>query len=258
MLDSLSLKPMVDTLPFQDEKPFLRDWLIATTLGLIVGMMMSWYIPRSALDVANWIEAGLLNGIPNQGVGQVIRTLPSYVVTTTSVGAVVGVFLGIAQWMALRRLSVPWARKWLLASVAGAVVSYLLMAAFNILGILLDPANGLLKGLADSGLWIGVIMGIAQWRVLRKVTPHAVWWIAVAIGIWAAGSSLNHFFGRQIVNLISSSLAVFIRREFGMSNLGGVRFFTMGQVVMWSIGGAMGGFITGKVLVWLVRKPLDL
>ena len=242
---------MLDTdHPFRD-RTFLRDWIIATTLGLMVGMMMSWYIPRSTLDVANWIEAGLLNGIPNQGVGQVIRTLPSFVVTTTSVGAVVGVFLGIAQWMALRRLSVPWAREWLWASVAGAVVSYLLMAAFNILGILLDPVNGLLKGLADSGLWIGVIMGLAQWLVLRKVTPHAGWWIPVALGIWAAGSTLNHFFGRQIVNWMSSSLAIFARTGFGLRNLGGVRFFTMGQIVMWSIEGVIGGFISGKVLGWL-------
>jgi hypothetical protein len=235
--------------------PFLRNWIIATTLGLIAGTLASWYTARLALSAAQGLETALAVIIPNQGIGQVILALPTYLVKTTSVGTVVAIVVGISQWWVIHRRFV-WAREWLAASVTGAVASYLFMAGLNILAILLDPANGLLKGLADSGLWLGTIMGAAQWRVLRKHSRQALWWMVASIGIWGAGSTFTHLFGQQVAHVIGSSLAIVFRNGLGMRDLGGVKFFTIGQVVMWSLRGLISGFVTGKVWVWLVKQPL--
>lgn len=235
-----------------DEDTFLRQWILASVIGLISGMWISWYTPRMALSLAEALEAFFTSLFPGSGVNEVVRTLPTYLVTITHVGAVIVICLGLAQWWVLRRW-VVWADKWGLALIAGAVVSYLLMAAMNILAILLDPITGLLKVLADSGVWIGVITGAFQWGMLRKHVKGVLWWIVVSIVIWIAGLAFMHYFGRTVINILSTLLRTFIR-GIGVKGLGTVRFFTVGQIFLWLTGGILGGLFTGKTWLWIAEK----
>ena len=238
-----------------DENAFLRQWILASVIGLISGMWISWYTPRMALSAAQALEAFFTLLFPGAGVNEVIRTLPTYLVTTTHVESVVVICLGLAQWWVLRRW-VVWADKWWMAMVAGAIVSYLLMAAMNILAILLDPVTGFLKVLADSGVWIGVITGVMQWGMLRKHVAGASWWIVMSVAIWVMGLAFLHYFGRPTINILSSLLRTFTR-GFGVKGLGGVRFFTVGQILLWITGGILGGGITGKIWVWMVNRTIS-
>lgn len=254
MLDLLIVMTATEH-PFH-ESTFFRHWTIATTLGLGLGTLLGWYVPRLALAGANGLEQALAFVIPNQGLGQVILTLPSYLVTTTSVGTIIGLCLSLGQGVVLRKWEVPWARAWLVAGGMGAGLSYILMAALNVLAILFDPDPRLLKGLADSGLWIGVIMGITQWRVLRTYAAHTGWWIAVSAGVWGTGSILNRWIGHHAANAISSLLTQILRRGFGREIAAFFRFFAPGQVILWIIAGVIGGVITAKVLAWLMENQL--
>ena len=239
---------------FHNEKAFLRQWILASAIGLISGMWISWYTPRMALSAAQALEAFFTLLFPGSGVAEVIRTLPTYLVTTTHVGSVVIICLGLAQWWVLRRW-VGWADRWRTAMVAGAIVSYLLMAAMNILAILLDPVSGLLKVLADSGVWIGVLTGVFQWVMLRKHVAGILWWIVMSMLIWIMGLAFVHYFGRPVINILGSLLRTFIH-SLGVKGLGGVRFFTVGQILLWITGGVLGGVITGKVWIWVVNRTI--
>jgi hypothetical protein len=240
-----------------DEIGFLRQWIAGSVMGLVAGMWLSWHTPRISLDIAQILETALSNLFPGQGIGEVIRTLPTYLVTTTSVGSVIVLLLGFAQWVVLWRW-VPWAKEWLMACVAGAGGSYLLMAVMNILAILLDPITGLLKILADSGLWVGGITGVLQWFILRKYTKDARWWIVASIVVLGTGLAFMHYFGQPAANFLSSGMRFIIRRGMGLRNLAGIRFFVLGQILLWVTGGAIGGFITGKVWIWLAENSNDV
>ncbi len=236
---------------------FLRDWMIATTLGLILGNLMSWYIPRLALVGAKGLEHALAMIIPHQGLGAVMLTIPSYLVTTTSVGTIIALCLCLTQWVVLRKWKVSWAREWLVAGGIGAVLSYLLMASLNILAILLDPDPRLLKGMADSGLWIGAIVGGAQWQVLRKYSAQAKWWVLVSAGIWGTGSILNRLVGQKAANVMGSLLAELLQMEFGGKSAIVLRPFVMGEMVLWIIAGVVSGLVTWKMLGWLMKNQLE-
>ncbi|NUM47296.1 MAG: hypothetical protein HUU38_21565 [Anaerolineales bacterium] len=240
--------------PFYDNR-FIRNWVLASILALITGTLVSWYSARWGLDLAELLKAGMRTFVPNQGVGEVVLSLPVYIVTTTSVGAMVGVSMAFAQWLVLRKW-VNWAKEWLVASLLGALLSYAGMAALNILAILLDPDPRLLKAIADSGFWLGAIMGLAQWRVLRKYTSSAFWWIVASVGLWGLGSTLNHLWGQQVIRFVSGLMSLFLRRGLGLRGAGALRLFTIAQLGLWTVAGAIGGGIAGKLLAWLMHKPL--
>jgi hypothetical protein len=73
---------------------------------------------------------------------------------------------GVMQWLVLR-WSVPWARRWLVATATGVM-----------LGILAGLSVG--RGPLGWGI-LGALMGLAQWFVIRRALPDAYWWLVVAI-----------------------------------------------------------------------------
>jgi hypothetical protein len=241
--------------PFHNNQ-FIREWMLASTLALLVGTVLSWYSVRLGVDIAEAARAALHLLIPNYGVGRVLLSLPVYLATTTSVGTVIGLCMAVGQWIVLQRW-VAWAREWLVASVGGALFSYGLMAVLNILAILFDPDPRLLKGVSDSGLWMGAIMGIAQWRVLRKHTSAAFWWILVSVGLWSLTATLSHLWGQRLVHFASNLLVRLLQRGFGIRNAGALRPFALVQLSMWVGVGAVWGLVAGKVLAWLPKKPAE-
>jgi len=133
--------------------------------------------------------------------------------------AVGGALLGAAQWYILRgRMSrAGW---WVLASTP----------SFGV-GMVVGPyvaevLNGVLSWAVWGGLW-GVMLGAAQWLVLRRRVFRAGYWaLASTVGAGTCGAVLGflHQAGVEGANLF--------------------------------LGGALFGAITGGALVWLLRQPL--
>jgi hypothetical protein len=84
-------------------------------------------------------------------------------------GVAAGILIGTAQTLALRR-RLPVDPEWVAATAAGLVVGVSLSVA------LFGSDTSLNATLMRAPL-TGLMIGIAQWLVLRKHVPQAFWWI---------------------------------------------------------------------------------
>ena len=87
----------------------------------------------------------------------------------------IGIGLGLLQWLVLQhRIRKAW--RWILATTLGWLVG-----ATFILALLPDGMDFL------AGVVTGVILGSAQWLILRNELYWAGWWIAISVVAWSTG-----------------------------------------------------------------------
>ena len=94
-------------------------------------------------------------------------------------GAIVGAVLGLIQWFVLRaQIPVPfW---WIIATSAGMALGLAISVAF--FG---SEVSG--NSLLGRAVITGIIVGTAQWLVLRQILPQSwIWIVVVALG-WGIG-----------------------------------------------------------------------
>ena len=209
-----------------------RRWVLANALGEMVGLggtlaLGALVIPR--LDQLAGVTAVLL----------------SFAVAVAS-GAIEATVIGLAQWYAMR----PWfraitRRAWWLATLAGALVAYVLgylPSTLMSLGeesgaeAMAEPPQAVVLLLAAGlGLVGGAVLSAAQWLVLRKHVAHAGWWLPANMAAWAVGMPLI-FWGIDAAMLLPSPVW-------------GVLLFAAVLLVM----GALVGAIHGLALVRLAQ-----
>jgi hypothetical protein len=161
-------------------------------------------------------------------------------------GAYEATIVGLAQWWAMH----PWfpgitRRAWWLATLAGALVAYVLgflpstlmsMNAGASQAPVAEPPQWLVLLLAAGlGAVAGAVLSFAQWLVLRKEVRQAGWWIPANMLAWLAGMPLI-FWGIDAAQRVQPMYQTALL-------LGGCLLLT-GLVV---------GAIHGTVLVWLAR-----
>lgn len=104
-----------------------------------------------------------------------------------------GGFVGAVQWWVLR-WRVPRANRWMLASLIGGVLGgavWFAELAGAMVAVLRFPNHGLVPWLIQVGGWCGygLVLGIAQWWVLRRKVLRSGWWIlANGMGFLVAGT----------------------------------------------------------------------
>jgi hypothetical protein len=155
--------------PIETSGSFCLQWLLVTLLGFVASLF--------------WIEIG-----ERPDIGAVE-------------GIIGGALIGFAQWLVLRRhLSSAW--WWIIVSFLGWGVMGL--SSFGVIGwfaprtMRLFPR--LVYGVID-GATLGLILGMAQWWVLRQYVSKAWGWIftnslnwsiSLAVG-WIVGGLLRRF-----------------------------------------------------------------
>jgi hypothetical protein len=139
----------------------------------------------------------------------------------------IGAGLGAMQWLVLRSLfsQAGW---WIVVStVGGAIVG---MGAAS-LSSEIEASLIIAYGLS------GTILGMLQWIVLRRQTSRAwLWMLASPLG-WAIAVPIVRFLdqmGQDVAPRMSE---------------------TVGLILAFGLMGAVVGFVTGGVLVWMLRKP---
>src|SRR5688572_27865312 len=90
-----------------------------------------------------------------------------------TVGLLLGSTVGTMQWLVLRQ-RLAQIRWWVPASIAGLILGFLLS----------EPGDGPSVTNASSaldGAFIGLMLGVSQWLVLRKSASPWGWWIPANI-----------------------------------------------------------------------------
>jgi hypothetical protein len=161
----------------------ILPWMLATMAGVVLGILSLLTLATGlALAGTSTVLVGLIGGV---GLGGGI---------------------GIAQWLVLRRhiASAGW---WVLVSAVGGMIG---VALGLVLSDALRPLISTLLGEAiqsrpsgprvslsgaaavgAAGAVIGVVLGSAQWLVLRRHARSAGWWILASCLGWMAGLSLS-------------------------------------------------------------------
>lgn len=138
-------------------------------------------------------------------------TAPLLVLGAVLCGAGTGATIGLLQWLVLRR-HIQHAGRWIAATAAGYATLGLLpflagtfqpgwpLWAFTL--IINDKFHWLARVVDEWPLasWpagaltltlLGVVLGIAQWLVLRGRVHRAAWWIPLSAVGWALGAVLS-------------------------------------------------------------------
>jgi hypothetical protein len=170
---------------------FVLWWVLATTVGWLVGFA-------------------------------ICEAFKAFLESITADGAVIGVSVGIAQWLVLRG-RIGRAGWWILATIVGfAIGKY-------VGGVIAENVPGAV-GLGLSGAAIGVSVGVTQWLVLRRHVIRAEWWILASVLAWTVGGGI---------------IGAADEMEGGSAYLIG------------AAGAVIAGAITGASLAWLLRTRTD-
>jgi hypothetical protein len=127
----------------------------------------------------------------------------------TTAGLVMGLSIGIAQWLVLRRI-LPKSFWW---------IGLTTMVSFGVGRALGNSYNSYLGGAA-----VGILVGIAQWWVLSLAFSQAGWWIPANIVGWVAGWTLGEIaqarfgevtfiVGPILAGIIMGALLVWLTRQ---------------------------------------------
>jgi hypothetical protein len=104
-------------------------------------------------------------------------------------GAASGAALGAVQWLVLRRLLLS--RSWIAATSLG-------MASGLALTLALFDTSTTGSVLLLRGVSTGVLIGLAQWVVLRGSVPRAWVWVPTIAGGWALGWAVSRASGLDL------------------------------------------------------------
>ena len=182
---------------------FWLQWILATLIGFLVSLY--------------WIEVG---GTPDLNAVE---------------GVIGGGAIAIAQWWVIRQ-TFPKAWWWILVSIVGWGV--LGLSHIGAVGWIAPSTSSIhlriLYGVLN-GAKVGLLMGVAQWWMLRISVPKAEQWILASVAGWAAGLSL----GWSIGEVLHRITGIF---------LGGV----VGLTLAWVVTAA----VTGTTLVKLARESI--
>ena len=160
-------------------RPLVRNWIAANALGEILGLGLAAIVAIAVAQAHAFPPAE-----------ELLVVTAAFLV----IGAYEGAVVGAAQWLVLRRvLPGIGARSWITATMAGAVIAWMLGRIPSALADAgaspgAEPPMAIILPLsAAAGAVLGVILGGAQWFVLRDHVPRARLWIGANALAWAAG-----------------------------------------------------------------------
>jgi hypothetical protein len=145
--------------------------------------------------------------------------------------AVIGVILGASQWLVLRR-SIDVGGQWIVATTAGSAIG-------GAIGIAASFASGADVIQPWALLPFGIMLGLAQWLVLRTKLAGASWWTVVS----TLGLPLSFIVGL----VVSFSLGFEWEEVDPFFRVESLSFFG-------AVAGAVLGILSGALLVALLRN----
>jgi hypothetical protein len=165
------------TLP--DDWAFWKKWVLANTIGWVVAVLGGMTVSEAASRATPII-------------GSVTLTRILELVGRFGFGFVLGVLLGISQWLVLRRRlsNVGW---WVVATAVGWLVGFMAWQLSIRYTITFDQEYDLDLVLACglTGTLTGAVLGILQALTLRFQVFHAGLWVLASIVGWSIAVSVG-------------------------------------------------------------------
>ena len=196
-------------------------WVIANTIAQSIGWFVAAHLSQTIdkFDIENLYPILLL------------------------IGTLEGLLLGFAQYLVLRRY-IQKANYWILFTTVGVLVSWFMgLTVSAVIGLfyaanLHQKITTLINEIALLGAAIGIVIGCAQWLILKAVSKQAIWWV--------------------FTNALAFSLGLVIAFiGAGIDLSPGLNIHT--SLIAVATGGVIGiaiSSITGIVLVWLLKPRL--
>lgn len=140
---------------------WISGWTLATAIAIPAGLA------AMAPAAVSW------TWILDLGAGAGLWSLPTNaIVTLIGLTTSMGVGVGGLQWLLVRRV-LPQAWKWILVTVAGTLITGLVLA-FLLAGSEVTTGNPITVMMIVLPL-AGTLIGAAQWLYLRRRVPNAYW-----------------------------------------------------------------------------------
>jgi hypothetical protein len=211
-------------------------WLAANSLAELLGLGATF-----ALDILLFTRLGDAKTVP---------AAAGMILLTTATGVVEGTVVGQLQWSVLRAPFPQITRRvWVAATLAGALIAWFLGSLpSTLIGLGSDqsgaagqePATWLMMLLAAAmGLFLGVILALPQWRVLRRAAPRAWVWLPANAAAWALGMPV-----------------IFAAVDLAY-NTGTVAGAVAVMAAALALTGALVGAVHGLALVWLAAQERE-
>ncbi len=151
-----------------------------------------------------WVLATIVGGVIGIGIASVASIMANtlgpinapinVVMLLHVVGALEGMALGFTQWLVLRRY-IKHVGGWIVATSIGAIAAWLIglkvivvltLIFFN--GVMAETTPlALLKSVFWLGTWMGAVVGLAQWLVLRTHVRRGIIWVLANALAWGLG-----------------------------------------------------------------------
>jgi xanthosine utilization system XapX-like protein len=186
---------------------FWLKWVVGSTVAWIAVFMLTF------LTIGMMVET--FWGDPEMVLGE-----EAFAVALTAVFTLSFTASGGVQWLLLRR-RFERIGGWVLASGVGGLLVGILY--FALMGVVSETASEIIhNGLA------GVVVGLLQWRILRRQVARAhLWIVAATVAFVMAGG------GAAIISTLTGM-------DSGTSSIFGVLAMSA---------------LTGSTMVWLLRQP---
>ena len=178
-----------------------------------------------------WVLANSVAGVVGLFFGGLVGYWVDYIIGSFGFavfGTVFGAVVGSLQWWVLRK-RLSQARWWILATVLASAI------LFPTAEVMWNALNDVVSNTVIQEVVIlsvmGLVIGSAQWLVLRKQLSQSHWWILA-----------------NILGIAATFFAIFYSSRFEQ--------ISIWDLILWlGISGIIYGGITGFTLVWLLRQP---
>ncbi|MDE5091146.1 MAG: hypothetical protein O4750_05025, partial [Trichodesmium sp. St18_bin3_1_1] len=178
-----------------------------------------------------WVLANMVGGVVGFFVGLLVVQWANNIMVSFRLavfGTVFGAVVGSLQWWVLRK-RLSQARWWILAT---ALASAILFSTAEVLSNAVSDvvSNTVIQEVVIFSV-VGLVIGSAQWLVLRKQLSQSHWWILASV-----------------LGITATLFAIFYYSRLEQTSIW--------NLILWlGIFGIVYGVITGFALVLLLRQP---
>jgi hypothetical protein len=221
---------------FQSKQHSGLKWIVLNTFGWGIFILCAVPIGLLAWEISQ-----------NSRIGHdLILNKWANVIIASIAGCLWGAILGKLQKSLLRRHFNLDVAHWILATMIGLMLYAAFQVSHQYLLMLVEspgenPSNSLIMFLLELAFYFipPLLLGIAQWSVLRSYFEGSGWWLAaVILGVGCAGWAFSEIIKISIANgghyfMTSFSIAVFLLEglAYGITTWFALVFFTNQLVV---------------------------